>query len=524
MAAGGTSTFGSMIIGENSMATGAVQVSGTALVQINGPLDNRGTVSVAGGNFNVLGQVDSDAPGNAMLVTDGQFAATNDNSFLTRVTVSNGTFLARDVFLGNQKVGTFTVAGGLVALPGSFNGFSVGVNGGTGTVWQAGGQINLTNTDLNVGGLFSPAVGQMTISNGVTQARNVFVGGQGDGTGTFTMAGGTLIASNLEVNAASRFFFNKGLVQTRSAAVASAPAFVVGDGTNTAEFNLLGSTNAFTAGLRIASNSRLTGSGTIAANVTNSGVIAPGASAGRFDITGSLVLSNSSELRFELGGYTPATQFDFIRVTGSATLGGTLSLSLINNFPSVMTNGASFTVLTNGTPLAGAFANVASGGSLTTTDGYARFTVLYAGASTLRLTSLVIVDSDGDGMPDWWEDQFGLIKTNAADATLDLDGDGASNADEFRAGTLPNNSNSVFRIVALQREAANLRLTWTTVGGKSYRVQTNAPPANRSFTNNFADFGPLISVPGSGESTTNYLHSGDATNAPARYYRVRLGP
>ena len=522
-AAGGMSTFGSMLIGEDSMATGAVLVTGTALVQINGELDNRGNVTVAGGNLNVLGQVDSVATNNAISVAGGQFAATNDNSFLTRVTVSNGSFLARDVFLGNQRVGTFTVAGGMVALPGSFNGFSVGVNGGTGTVWQSGGQINLTNTDLNVGGLFSPAVGVMTISNGVTQARNVFVGGQGDGTGTFTMAGGTLITSNLEVNAASRFVLNKGLVQTRAATVASPPPLVVGDGSNIAELNLLGGTNAFTGGLRIAGNSLLTGSGAIAANVTNSGVISPGASAGRFDITGSLVLSNSSELRLELGGYNPG-QFDFIRVTGSATLGGKLSVSLSNNFESTMTNGASFIVLTNGSPLVGSFSNVAGGGVLTTTDGYARFTVLYAGANTLRLTNLIIVDSDTDGMPDWWEDRFSLNKTNALDAALDLDGDGASNADEFRAGTIPNNSASVFRIVALQREASNVRITWTTVGGKSYRVQTNAPPANGSITNNFADLSPLIAVPGSGESTTNYLHSGGATNNRARYYRVRLGP
>jgi len=522
--AGGTSTIGSMIIGESSMATGAVLVTGTALVQVNGPLDNRGTVTVTGGSLNVLGEVDSVHTNNALSVLGGQFSATNDNSFLTRVTVSNGTFLARDVFLGNQRAGTFTVAGGLVALPGSFNGFSVGVNGGTRTVLQAGGQINLTNTDLNVGGLFSPAVGQMTISNGVTETRNAFVGGQGGGTGTFTMAGGTLVSSNLEVNAASRLIFNKGLVRTRAATVASTSPFVVGDGNNTAELNLLGGTNVFITGLRIASNSMLTGSGAIAANVTNSGVMAPGASAGRFDITGNLVLSNSSDLRLEIGGHTPGTQFDFIRVTGNTTLGGKLSVSLTNGFQNVMTNGAAFTVLTNGSPLAGAFTNVASGATLTTTDGYARFTVLYAGVTSVRLTGLAIVDTDNDGMPDWWEDQFSLNKTNAADATLDLDGDRALNADEFRAGTIPTNAASVFRIVALQRETGNVRITWTTVGGKSYRVQTNAPPANGSFTNNFADLSPLIAVPGSGESITNYVHSGGATNVPARYYRVRLAP
>ena len=72
----------------------------------------------------------------------------------------------------------------------------------------------------------------------------------------------------------------------------------------------------------------------------------------------------------------------------------------------------------------------------------------------MRLTDLVIVDTDADRLPNWWEDQFGLSKTNAADATLDLDGDGASNLNEFLSGTKPNDAASVFRITALRPEGA----------------------------------------------------------------------
>jgi len=53
-------------------------------------------------------------------------------------------------------------------------------------------------------------------------------------------------------------------------------------------------------------------------------------------------------------------------------------------------------------------------------------------------------------------------------------------------------------------------------------VQTNAPPLNGSYLNTFTDLSPVISVPGLGESTTNYLDVGGATNTPSRYYRVRL--
>ena len=51
-------------------------------------------------------------------------------------------------------------------------------------------------------------------------------------------------------------------------------------------------------------------------------------------------------------------------------------------------------------------------------------------------------DSDKDGMPDVWEDANLFNKFSAADATLDADGDGLNNRDEFLAGTNPRNVDS----------------------------------------------------------------------------------
>lgn len=51
-------------------------------------------------------------------------------------------------------------------------------------------------------------------------------------------------------------------------------------------------------------------------------------------------------------------------------------------------------------------------------------------------------DSDGDGIPDWWEIQYGLDSTYPGDATEDWNGDGIMNLDEFRKNRNPLIENS----------------------------------------------------------------------------------
>jgi len=400
------------------------------------------------------------------------------------------------------------------------------------------GQIEIIGStvsgELNLGSLVSS--GDLTIINSTATTINLSSVTNVSGDLTITDNGVTNInltslsnvSGNLEVIGNTATFINLTSVTNISGdltIVSNAPDASTdlsslcnfGNETNATTMTVEGNvtvTNCLTLG----TNATLAGSATVDGSVTNNGTISPGASPGRFDITGNLVQTSSARLRLEIGGYAPG-EFDTVNVLGNVTLGGMLSVSLINNFPGVMTNGASFTLLTAGSPFTGSFANVASGGSLTTKDGYARFTVHYSGETTLRLTDLVIVDSDSDGLPDWWEDRFSLSKTNSADAVLDLDGDGASSLNEFLAGTNPTNAASVFRITGIQSENDDLRITWSTVGGKSYRVQTNS-----SLTGPFVDFSPLITVSGTGESTTNIVDSGAATNTAAKYYRVRLWP
>ena len=46
-------------------------------------------------------------------------------------------------------------------------------------------------------------------------------------------------------------------------------------------------------------------------------------------------------------------------------------------------------------------------------------------------------DSDSDGLPDWWEKKYGLNTSDANDANLDADNDGATNLVEFQFDTNP---------------------------------------------------------------------------------------
>ena len=56
-------------------------------------------------------------------------------------------------------------------------------------------------------------------------------------------------------------------------------------------------------------------------------------------------------------------------------------------------------------------------------------------------TDIPTPDTDGDGLPDWWEQLYGLDPANGADALVDADGDGWSNLKEFQLSTDPQTAN-----------------------------------------------------------------------------------
>jgi hypothetical protein len=120
-----------------------------------------------------------------------------------------------------------------------------------------------------------------------------------------------------------------------------------------------------------------------------SAALAGDSSAGKFEITGGLVLQDGATLKMKIGGTAPGSS-DFIRVDSDATLGGILSLSFINGFQNLVTPSDVITILTAATPLTGVFSDVANGGRLETTDGDYSFQVNYGSGSLYDPNSVVL--------------------------------------------------------------------------------------------------------------------------------------
>jgi hypothetical protein len=72
-----------------------------------------------------------------------------------------------------------------------------------------------------------------------------------------------------------------------------------------------------------------------------------------------------------------------------------------------------------------------------------------------------------------------------------------------------------FRLLSLDREGNNIRVTWLTAGGR-----TNILQAASGVSGSYSNVSASLAIAGVGLVTTNYVEPGGATNI-ARFYRLK---
>jgi hypothetical protein len=125
-------------------------------------------------------------------------------------------------------------------------------------------------------------------------------------------------------------------------------------------------------------------------------------------------------------------------------------------------------------------------------------------------------DCDGDGILDEWEVAHGLNPSDPSDAALDPDHDGHSNLEEFSAGTDPQSSNSVTRIIGFVLTGDDVRIRFRGVAGKRYLLEHN----NALTTSNWSG---VAGFRLGSSAVVDLIDSGGRWRTN-QYYRVRLLP
>jgi hypothetical protein len=126
-------------------------------------------------------------------------------------------------------------------------------------------------------------------------------------------------------------------------------------------------------------------------------------------------------------------------------------------------------------------------------------------------------DVDNDGLPDNWEIRyFGAIDAPGAGPEDDPDHDGLSNRQEYQAGTNPLDAHSSLIFTFVRVQGGNVRLEFTTVPGRLYRVERTDNLHGSSWST------VANNVPGTG-ATVTVIDLNGATHA-SRFYRAFLQP
>jgi hypothetical protein len=374
-------------------------------------------------------------------------------------------------------------------------------------------------------------------NDGLVAAGAVALGSTGNSiSNTITISNGRLIVTNsartatLTVNEGALFLNGADLLTDRLQASSGSQSLIsfpsgtanirtlnlsgntrIGDGLNNARLQL-GPTTHTLGALIVAPNSTLVLAGTATGTITNSGLLEVGTNVAGVNLTGSLVLTPNGSLAFDLGGAVQRTGYDFIQVDGQATFSGLLRLRLVNGF--VPASNSVF-VLLSASAHSGSFVNAPNGARVTFEGTGVSCQVQYS-AGVLRLLNFQNAAPATNEIDAAWAIRyFGHSPLTEAEKAADPDGDGASNYQEYFAGTDPLDGTSALRILSIRRnQFGQALIDFTSTTNRTYGV---------AFSNDletWADVNSPTFTPISG-GILQWLDTTAQTGEP-RFYRITV--
>ena len=248
-------------------------------------------------------------------------AAGLDNTGTIKVSAGDTMQIGTSAGGALTNFGSNTLTGGIYNLSGTLqfgaSGTSITTNAANITLNGAGKMIDFGNNNILAGFNNNLSTGVFKLNSGASLTTT---GGSFTNAGTFTVSTGTTFTVG-----GSSFNFTQ-----------SGGSTVVN-----------GALTSTTLGTLAVNGGSLDGTGTLGYNVVDSSTLTPGDSAtvtGKLTVADTYTQSSSGALDIQLNGATVGTNYDQLKVTQGATLGGTLNINLGSGF--TPTVGEHFVILT----------------------------------------------------------------------------------------------------------------------------------------------------------------------------------
>ena len=352
------------VTGGFNWINGTMSGSGTTVLDGSSAFGTTGnaasTESLSGRTLNVFGAAtvgyNPSYGGNGFLLSGGATLDVEVGGTLSFITDTG-------IGVSGTNPGTLVVAGTLaksagtgtsiVSVPLSNSGT---IQATTGTLDLTGSFSNFSGTTLTGGSYVVTGILMFTGANIVTDAASIVL--MGTGSSIVNTSSVNALAGLTSITSSGNFSILGGRNFTTAGAFANAGGLTVGLGdtfTSSGAYTQSGGATVL-AGGTLASGSGVTlnggslnGVGTVSANVANtSGTVNPGGSGaiGKLTVTGNYTQGSGGTLNLELGG-AASGQYDLLAVSGTASLGGTLNVSLFGGYAPGLAD--SLTPLTFGT-------------------------------------------------------------------------------------------------------------------------------------------------------------------------------